>query len=903
MIGEFLRRLGYYFRRAEFERELNEEIEHHLAMKGAGGQREFGNVTLLKERSREQWGWMLWEQLVQDLRYAFRAMAGNKVFTAMAVLSLALGIGSNTAIYSFLDSILLRSLPVKDPGSLVVLNWHANKWKWNGFVLHGINGSDYEEPDGTTSSGIFPYPAFELFEKNDPVFSSVFAYRPARDVNVNVRGQAYLVNGEYVSGAYFQGLDVPPAAGRLIIPDDDRIGGPAVVVVSYAFSQRHFGGPKNAAGQTILINNLPFLVAGVTPPRFFGVDPGAAPEIYLPFHADLLVLSGSQYAPKSGEYLDKNYYWVEAMGRLRPGVNLVQAQATLGPQFNRWVAGTASTDAERSNLPWLVIKPGAAGLESLRRTYSKPLYVLLTLVGLILAIACANVANLLLARTAARRREIALRLSIGASRARLVRQLLTESVLLASIGGALGVLFAIWGMRFLTMLLANGDENFTLHADLNWHMLAVAITLSFLTGVLFGLAPAIQSTKVDVIKAVKETRAGETPGGRFSLGHVLMIGQIAISLVMLMAAGLFVGTLQNLRSIDVGFDREGVLLFRLNARQAGRPAADIVGFYDALRKQFAAIPGVRYVTLSNQPLSFAGYGVSDVIPGKKPNPDDRMLMIGPWFFKTMKIPILAGREIDDRDTRGSQPVALVSEYFANVNFPGENPLGKHVIFPARPTHPPRDMEIVGIAKDSNYGGIRDKKRPVLYFAYNQGWPQPEGMCWELRTTGDPLAYVRTVRDIVHRADDRVPVTNVETQSALIDRRMNQEIVFAELCSGFAILALVIACVGLYGTVSYNVARRTSEIGIRMALGAERGRVMCMILRQVIVMAAAGLAIGVPVALGSSKLVVSLLYGMKPNDPRAMAGAVTILAVAATLAGYGPARRASRIDPMAALRNE
>src|ERR1700722_9664233 len=349
MIGELFRRLKYYFHRRQFEADLNEEMQHHLALKnlnaGSGAQQQFGNVTLLKEDSRAMWAWTFWEQLAQDLRYALRTMAGNRAFTALVVFSLALGIGANTAIFSFMDSILLRSLPVRDPERLALLNWHAKAVKSGGFVLHGISGSTYEE-DGSTSSGIFPYPAFELFKSNDAAFSTLFAYRPARDLNVSVKGQAYLVNGEYVSGDYFRGLDVPPAAGRLVIADDDRFGAPSVVVLTYAFSQRSFGGPENATGQTVLLNNLPFLVVGVTPPGFFGVDPGAAPEIYLPFHSDVVVGSGSQFGPKPEGYLDKNYYWVEMMGRMKPGVTLAQAQATLAPNFANWVATTATTNGE-----------------------------------------------------------------------------------------------------------------------------------------------------------------------------------------------------------------------------------------------------------------------------------------------------------------------------------------------------------------------------------------------------------------------------------------------------------------------------------------------------------------------------------------------------------------------------
>ncbi len=906
---EIFRKLGWLLRRRDKEEELREELQFHLEEEAElhpgvsadealfAARRELGNVTLLQEDTRSAWGWMFLEQLGQDLRYAFRTMVGNRSFTGLAVLSLALGIGANTAIYSFMDAILLRALPVAEPESLVVMNWHAKQQaKWGSFVMHSIDGSTYDDFTGTTA-GIFPYRAFELFRKNDSVFSSVFAYHTARDLNVIFKGNADISNGEYVSGDYFRGLAVAPAAGRLIVPDDDRVGAPPVAVISFGLSQRRFGGPANAAGQSILINDSPFVVVGVTPPGFFGVDPGAAPDVFLPIH----VMSTGE-----GLYHDQNFYWAETMGRLRPGVTLVEAQAVLGPTFHQWVASTASTDVERANLPELKIEPGATGLDSLRREYSKPLYVLMALVGLILAIACANVANLLLARAAARRREIALRLSVGAARFRVVRQLLTESLLLASLGGALGVLFAIRGIRFLTLLLGNGRRNLTLHAVLNWHVLGVAITLSLLTGVLFGLAPAMQSTRVDVISAMKETRVGKAGGRRWvGLSQALVVGQIALSLLMLVAAGLFVRTLSNLESIEVGFNRENLLLFELDAQKAGHKEPEIVTFYGDLQKRFSAIPGVRDVGLSNQPLIEAGFGLSLLIHGKAPEAANRMLVIGPGFFRTMQIPILAGRDIDERDQPGSKGVAVVSELFAKLNFGDENPLGQQVRLRGDLKHPEtaRNMEIVGICKNVRYGGLKDKARPVIYIPYNQGYPHPQEMFYELRTAGDPMRFVSTVRDIVHQADPLVPLAEVQTQVGEIDQTINQEIVFAELCTGFAILALVIAGVGLYGTVSYNVARRTGEIGIRMALGAPRGNVIGMILRQVLVMAALGLGIGVPVAVGASKLVESFLYGMKPNDPLAIGAAVAILLVAAVLAGYAPARRASRIDPMVAFRHE
>jgi predicted permease len=912
---------------ADMQRELNLHIEQltkeHI---NAGmtepearlaAQREFGSLEVTKEQCRDMRRVNLIEDLIRDGAYAFRVLRKSPGFTLTAVLSLALGIGANTAIYSFMDAILLRSLAVANPEALVKFHWFAKQTRHD-FVMHSVSGFIYKEPGGGSAAGIFPFPAFELFQQNDSDFSTVFAYRQARDMNVAVNGQAYLATAEYVSGDYFHGLGIPPGAGRLIIPDDDRAGAPSVAVVSFAFGQRSFGEPANAVGQKVLINDVPVIVVGVTPPGFFGVDrrlrrdtqsPGAAPDVFLPLHADLVVEAASQYATRPAAYLSKNYYWIEVMGRLRSGVSLEQAQSIMAPAFANWVASTAETDPERANLPSLFLKPGGAGLESLRRKYSQPLYALMTLVGLILAITCANVAKLLLARAASRRREIALRLSIGAGSFRVVRQLLTESLLLSFLGGVLGVSFAIWGIRFLTLLLGNGDASFTLPVALNWRVLSVTGALSLLTGLLFGLVPATQSTRVDVSSAMKETRTGEPvsrrPFPRMSLSHALIVGQIAASLLMLIVAGLFIRTLSNLQSIELGFHRENMLLFNLNARQAGREASEIAAFYENLLQQFKQIPGVREASLSNYTLINAGFNLRHAIPGKQVHPTNRMLVVGPSFFKTMQIPIVAGREIDERDRPGSLPVAVISEEYAKLNFGDENPIGQHVVLSSRPEHPKvRDMEIVGIARDARYGGLkREVPPPVLYIPYNQGFPKPEDMVFALQTAGDPLAYVNAVREIVRRADSRVPLSRIRTQAAEIDQTINQEIVFARLCTAFGTLALVIACVGLYGTVSYDVAWRTSEIGIRLALGAQRSRVARLILFRVLVLAGAGLAIGVPTGLATSKFVESFLFGMKPNDPLTVILAVVILLAAALAAGYIPAWKASRIDPMITLRHE
>ena len=909
----WIRRLRYWIESARRSEALREEMELHLAEKAAEleadgmtaeraraeARRRFGNVGLQHEESREIWMTRFLSELGQDIRYGCRTMTANKAFSALAVLSLALGIGANTTIYSFMESILLRSLPVADPESLVVLNWHSRPPKdgdkeWV-HVMHGLQGLAWPGNKGDMVLGIFPYGAFETLREENPVFSSLFGYFNGHNKTLAIRGQATSAGTEYVTSEYFRGLAVSPAAGRLIDTPDDRAGAAPVAVLSFAASRQRFGGPSSAIGQQVLVDNVPFTVIGVTPPEFFGVDPAAAPDLYLPMHANLLV-DGSRAARI---YPDGNFYWVEMMGRLRPGVSMAQAQAALAPRFHQWVAATATTGGERAKLPALILNPGAAGLGSLRRQYSKPLYVLLTMVGLILAIACANIANLLLARAAARRREMAVRLSLGAGRFRVVRQLLTESLMLASLGGAFGVLFAIWGVRSLTLLLSGGQQNFTLHAELNWNVLAVTAALSAVCGLLFGLAPAIKSTRPDVMPALKSGRGG---GPRGRAQHVLVVAQIAVSFLILAAAGLFVRTLNKLHSVQLGYARENILLFSLNARQAGHRDPEIARFYADLRKRLESIPGVSSATLSQSSIISAGRALpirGSMKIGAVTLEDARVLAAGPRFLTTMQIPILAGREIDDRDQPGSRPVAVISEELARTYFEGENPLGRRITLPDEK----RDLEIVGVSANLRYGGLKNEEEGAMTVFVAVSQFSSDRMTYALRTAGDPLRYVQSVHEIVREADSRIPVTNVITQAAEIDRTITRELTFAKLCTGFAVLALLTACVGLYGTMSYTVARQVGEIGIRMALGAQRGAVVWMVLRRVVLLAAVGLAISVPAALVASQLVKSFLFETQPNDPGTLALSGVVLLSAAILAGYAPARRASRIDPLAALRHE
>ena len=582
--------------------------------------------------------------------------------------------------------------------------------------------------------------------------------------------------------------------------------------------------------------------------------------------------------------------------------------------YGGFIQSTVTKERERGNLPALWLQEGGSGLDSMRRRYSKPLWVLMAMAGLILTIACANIASLLLARAATRRREVAVRLSLGAGRFRIVRQLLTESVMLALAGGLAGVGVAALGIRFLGLLLTNGTGDFTVQVGLDWRVLSFTLAVALITGVLFGLVPALQATRVQVAPALKESHASAVRvrtwrfGVPFALSHVLVVSQIAISLLLVAGAGLFVRTLANLHSVSLGFNSENILLFSLDAGKAGYQGAGFKAFLDCLRLRFLAIPGVTGATLTSLPLVAGGIDATDVtIPGipipaeGQSRPNTAYAEVGPSFFETLQIPVLVGRAINERDAQSTQAVAVVNEVFAQKYFAGESPVGRHFGFRDGSI----DLEIVGVAKNARYSSLKREIPPVAYLSFLQEPDQARAreMFFELRTSGNPLALANTVRQIVHQAAPLIPVADVTTQSRRIDGTILQERIFAELCSCFGVLALIMACVGLYGTMAYGVARRTSEIGIRMALGAERRRIVWMVLREVCALSAAGLVIGFAMVWETTAFVQSFLFAMKPNDPLVLGASVAILIAAAVAAGYAPAWRASRIDPMVALRHE
>lgn len=881
--------------RREEDRDMQEELASLRELAGPG---ELGNLTLAAEDARGAQSWLWLERLAQDVRYALRSMVHNKAFTALVVASLALGIGANTAVYSFMDGILLRPLPVRDPHALAIMKWRAKTYTLaSSGMSWSTNGSTHDQTMGTVSS-IFPYSALKVFEDASDVVDTAFGYTSASRMAMSSQGETIPIKGQYVSGRYFTGIGVNPVAGRLIQPADD-VPGVAVAVLSQRYSLR-FGSAEAAIGQTVRINDKPFQVVGVVPTSFFGAEPGAIPDVYVPMRADAMLES----SPFSGKYTDDHLYWLEVMVRLKAGVSIEQAQVALAPKFAQYIAATAVDDKQRADLPVLSVRSGATGLDNLQREYATPLFILVAMVALILLIACANIANLLLSRAAARRREIAVRLSIGASRARVIRQLLTESLLLAVLGGAAGVLVASWGMSVLTALLARGRENFTLHAELNWMVLAVTFGLSVITGLMFGLAPALQATRLDIVPALKEVRASHGPKRRrsLSLSQALVMAQLVFSLVLLFGAGLFGRTLLKLHAIDLGFDRENILLFTIRPGSIGYRGAEAFGLYERVRAEVRRVTGVERVSLSSSALPMGGgtqAGVQiDGATAGTPNgrlPRAALMTVGPDFFATMGIPV-TGRDVSERDATGARPIAIVNRRLAET-FSVANPVGRTL------TMDKEQFDIVGVADDALTFSLKEDRKPAVYFSYLQAQRSPYGMVFEVRTSGDPMALAAAIRQTVRQVDSRIAVHDLKSQASHIDQAISSEITLARLCTAFGALALIIACVGLYGTVAYNVSRRTNEIGIRMTLGASRVAIIWMVLRGVLVLTAAGLVIGVPIALAGSKYVRTLLYGVEPTDIVSIAIGAGTLIVCGLIAGAVPAHRASRIDPLAAVRHE
>ncbi|MGH9430507.1 MAG: ADOP family duplicated permease [Terriglobia bacterium] len=924
------------FHKSRVEQELSDEVRSYVEMlteeKLEAGvspetarreaMMELGGVEQVKQRVREVRIGTLLDTLFQDLGYGIRQLRRSPGFTAVAVISLALGIGANTAIFSLIDAVMLRMLPVEKPEQLVLLNWTAPGWP---YMIHSLSGNSDRDKSGRSTSTSFSYPIFDDIRAHNQAFSSVLAFSDPDPLNVGVGGQAGLARGQYVSGDYSSTLGVPATLGRTITPADDKVGASPAAMISYRYWTTRFGRDPLAVGKAITVNAVSFTVVGVTAPEFFGVQPGASIDIWIPLRTQPLVEAGWIAYATPGEvsrFTARDDWWVLIMGRLKPGVSEQQARAALDVIVRRNTTGfELPPPAKRSpdtalQPPQVQLTSASKGLDSLRQEFSQPLFILMAVVGLVLLIACANVANLLLSRAATRQKEIAVRLALGAGRRRLIRQLLTESVLLATAGGVLGVALAYWASDVLLAFMSGGRNHVILHVSPNLRVLGFTAAVSVLTGILFGLAPALRGTRLDLTPALKEgagkmvRRAGQARGLRLGLGKALVVAQVAMSLMLLIGAGLFVRTLTNLENENVGFDRRNLLLFGVAPTQAGYKGERLARFYDDLQRRIEAIPGVRSASLSRHTFIDGGISIDGIsIQGYTPKPGEsengsislHVNSVGPEFFETFGIPLALGRTIADRDTASAAKVAVVNRAFADRYLAGTNPIGRRFGFGDQKAS--SDIAIVGVVGDVRYGQLRDTAPPTVYVPYTQESEPPEGMTFEVRTAGDPRNWIGTVRQAVQGLDRNLPLFDVKTQTEQIAQATFQERLFARLSSFFGLLALVLACVGLYGMMSYAVARRTSEIGIRMALGAEPAKILGMVLWEGFALAGLGIALGIPAAFAASRLVATMLYGIKPTDPVTIVACTVLMFGVTALAGYLPARRASRVDPMTALRSE
>jgi len=818
--------------------------------------------------------------LGHDLRYALRGLRTSPGFAAVAILSLALGIGANTAIFSLIDAVMLKYLPVSHPEELLQVT-------------------------GAKENFSFTNPIWEQVRDRQDVFSGIFAYGNAR-FNLANGGEARNAPGIFASGGYFSTLGVHSVLGRTLTRDDDQRGCPAVAAISYDFWQKQYGGSPAALEKPISLDGHPFQLVGVIQPGFLGVDVGSAVDVYVPICTEPVIRG------ENSSLDQRSAWWLRIIGRPKPGVSPKQVLArlkTLAPEIYlatvppQWRAEYRDNFLHRS----FEIVTAATGLSNVRTQYRQALLTLMVVVGVVLLIACANVANLLLARATVRQKEIAIRLALGSGRGRVVRQLLTESVVLSTAGAVLGVIFAQWGSRLLVTFLNSSRGRVVLDLTIDTRVLAFTIAVAIATGILFGLAPAWRGTRVVPQTAMKENSRGATQDrGRIGLGKILVIAQVALSLVLLVGAGLLVGTFRKLATLDPGFAPDPVLIVNADLRNAKYPVERRQAAYEEILEKLRAIPGVRAASVSdNTPISGSAWNGDLLVDGFVPKGQDDdvawFYAIYPKYFETMGMQLLAGREFDQRDRSGSTVVAVVNQTLATKFFHG-NPIGKTYRTRGAGSTPNPPVEIIGIVQDAKYRSLREDTLPTAYLAMTQTAKPGNFVVYVVRAQGAAADLIPSVKTALEQSHRDV-VISFRTLAVQVAESLGRERLLATLSGFFGGLALLLASIGLYGVMSYNVARRRGEIGIRMALGAEQGRVLRMVLREVAVVVGAGLILGAAAAVGTTQFVASFLYGLNARDPLTIVLAAVVLAGVAAPAGYLPARRASRLDPMVALREE
>ena len=877
---------------------------------------DFGGVQQTRESLREVHRGRFFDAFLQDVRYGLRLLRKTPGFTTIAVLTLALGIGANTAIFSLIDAVIFRSLPVNDPKSLVVFEWHAHQ----GPTTHGYQtfGDCEDDIDKNPWGCSLSLPFFKEVQSQQNVFSHVAAYTGGESFDLSGNGPARMIRGGFISGDYFATLGLRAHLGRLISPADDSSEAPAVTVLSYSFWQSNFGGSQSAIGKTIRLNGVPFVIIGVTEPKFDALT--------LSNKYDLRVTMSQRpgLIPRWNARQDQmDSFWLIIIGRVKPEVPVTQAQAAVSLLFRNQVMKGEKPIFKPESEPSIKLASAGQTLGGSQDDSLKPLYVMMLCVGVVLLIACANIAGLLLARSASRQREMAIRLALGAKRGRMILQLLTESLLLALAGGVLGLVVATWGARALMAMVSAGSFNPPIFsAQLDWRVLAFTAGVSIVTGIVFGLAPAFRGSNIGLMASLKSGEAGLAvgPQGRqrkLTSGGVLVAVQMTLAIVVLVTAGLLVRTLSNLRNLNPGFDTHSLLLFGVDPRLAGYKGPQVDNLYRELQEKFSALPGVKSATYSWRPLLGGGLSTTSFHrPGTPLDSKDQIesdeLTISSNFFATLQIPFLAGHdftradfaaaEANAGDQPGSAPTpVIVNQAFVKQYLAGKEPLG--LLFGDAPASDSGDRpypgyQIVGVVANAKYNRLRREIKPTFYM------PNIGGEAFfELRTAGDPMAILPSVRNIVRHENDDLALFRISTQTEAIDRQLLSERMTAQLSSFFGLVALVLACLGLYGLLSYEVTRRTREIGIRMAVGARSHNVVRLVLGKAVVLVAIGAAVGLAASVGVTRFLKSVLFGVQADDPATLLAVSALLAVVALAASYIPARRATRVDPLVALRYE